>query len=66
MFSWSLRNHNNVAQSTAEVEYVAAEGCANQVIWLRMRLEDMGEKQLKSTEIFYFNKSAIAIAKNPI
>lgn len=60
MFSWSSRKQSNVAQSTAEAEYVAAAGYANQAIWLRRILEDMGEKQLGSTKVFCDNKSAIA------
>ncbi|KAF5477282.1 hypothetical protein F2P56_003932 [Juglans regia] len=66
MFFWSSRRQGNVAQSTAKTEYVATAGYTNQAIWLRRVLEDMGEKQLGSTQIFCDNKSAITIAKDPV
>ena len=66
VFSWGSKKQNSVAQSTAEAEYVATASAANQAIWLTRILEDMGEKQLKPVEICCDNKSAIAIAKNPI
>ncbi|XP_028181437.1 UDP-glycosyltransferase 1-like [Glycine soja] len=38
----------------------------SQAIWLRRILEDMGEKQDEPTKINCDNKSAIAMAKNPV
>ena len=38
----------------------------SQAIWLRRILEDVGEKQEKATRMFCDNKSAIAMAKNPV
>ncbi|XP_040956086.1 probable leucine-rich repeat receptor-like protein kinase At1g35710 [Gossypium hirsutum] len=55
-----------VAQSTAEVEYVAAANVVNQAIWLRKILADLNLQQREATEIYCNNKSAVAIAKNPI
>ncbi|KAL4341003.1 hypothetical protein GQ457_08G035090 [Hibiscus cannabinus] len=52
-----------VAQSTAEAEYIAA---ANQAIWLRNLLSDLGFKQESATVLLCDNKSAIAIAENPV
>ncbi|KAB1200325.1 Copia protein [Morella rubra] len=66
MFSWSSKKQGNVAQSTAKAEYVAAAGAANQAIWLKRILTDMGEIQQGPVEIFCDSKSAIAIAKNPV
>ncbi|XP_071700490.1 uncharacterized protein [Rutidosis leptorrhynchoides] len=66
VFSWTSKKQETVAQSPAEAEYVAAANSANQAIWLRRILEDMGEKQNEATQIFCDNKSAIAIAKNPV
>ena len=37
-----------------------------QAIWLRRIFEDIGEKQKKRTVLYCDNKSAIAIAKNPV
>ncbi|KAG8475459.1 hypothetical protein CXB51_032225 [Gossypium anomalum] len=66
MFCWSSKKQSIVAQSTAEAEYVAAAGVVNQAIWLRKILGDLNLYQKESTEIFCDNKSAVAIAKNPI
>ncbi|KAG8492727.1 hypothetical protein CXB51_010487 [Gossypium anomalum] len=43
-----------------------AAGAVNQAIWLRKILGDLNLYQKEATEIFCDNKSAIAIAKNPI
>ena len=66
VFSWGSKKQGSVAQSTAEAEYVAAANAVNQAIWLTRILEDMGAKQQLPVEIFCDNKSAIAMAKNPI
>ena len=66
VFSWGSKKQNSVAQSTAEAEYVAAAGAANQAIWLSKILEDMGAKQQLPVVIYCDNKSAIAMAKNPV
>ncbi|KAK5819945.1 hypothetical protein PVK06_024980 [Gossypium arboreum] len=66
MFCWSSRKQSMVAQSTAEAEYAAAANAVNQAIWLRKILADLNLYQRKATEIFYDNKSAVAIAKNPV
>src|ERR1044072_1270682 len=66
IFSWASKKQATVAQSTAEAEYVAAAEATSQAIWLRRILEDMGEKQDGSTTINCDNKSAIAMAKNPV
>ncbi|CAH9054752.1 unnamed protein product [Cuscuta europaea] len=66
IFSWGSKKQDSVALSSAEAEYVAAAGAACQAIWLKRILEDMGELQSSATQIFCDNKSAIAMAKNPI
>ena len=66
MFSWNSKKQEIVAQSTAEAEYVAAAAAANQAIWLRKILKDLGVQQKEATEIKCDSKSAIAIAENPV
>ncbi|XP_015163302.1 uncharacterized mitochondrial protein AtMg00810-like [Solanum tuberosum] len=44
-FSWSSRKQETTAQSTAEVEYIAAASAVNQAIWLR-KLADIFTKSL--------------------
>ncbi|KAL0359588.1 UNVERIFIED_CONTAM: hypothetical protein Sangu_0808200 [Sesamum angustifolium] len=63
IFSWASNKQANVAQSSAEAEYIAAAATSNQAIWLRRILEDIGEKQEEPTTIYCDNKSAIAITK---
>ena len=42
VFSWNSSKQEVVAQSSAEAEYIAAAGAANQAIWLRKILNDLG------------------------
>ncbi|KAG8483777.1 hypothetical protein CXB51_022617 [Gossypium anomalum] len=66
MFCWSSRKQSMVAQSAEEDEYVAAANAVNQAIWLRKILADLNLHQREATKIFCDNKSAVAIAKNPV
>ncbi|KAL4309595.1 hypothetical protein GQ457_01G033490 [Hibiscus cannabinus] len=63
---WSSKKQQVVAQSTAEAEYIVAAAAANQAIWLRNLLSDLGFKQESATILLCDNKSAIAIAENPV
>ena len=55
-----------VAQSTAKAEYISTATAANQAIWLGKILSDLEMDQTEATVIFCDNKSAIAVAKNPV
>ena len=55
-----------MAQSSAEAEYISAAAAANQAIWLKKLIKDLGQNQDGATVIWVDNKSAIAIAKNPV
>ncbi|XP_073311012.1 secreted RxLR effector protein 161-like [Primulina huaijiensis] len=66
IFSWCSRKQENVAQSTAEAEFIVAASAVNQAIWLRKILTDLNMEPKKSTEIFVDNQAAIAISKNPV
>ena len=48
-FTWNSKKQEVVAQSTAEAEYIAAAGAANQAIWLRKVLADLEMVQSKPT-----------------
>jgi hypothetical protein len=63
---WSSNKQQSVAQSSVEAEYVSATLTTSQAIWLRIILEDIGEKQEEAIHLHCDNKSAIAMAKNPI
>lgn len=64
--SWSSKKQSIVTLSTCESEYVAATSCACHAIWLRRLLEELHLPQDEATEIFVDNKSAQALAKNPV
>ncbi|CAL5325451.1 unnamed protein product [Camellia sinensis] len=66
VISWSSKKQQIVAQSSAEAEYISASLATTQAIWLRRFLDDFGEKQGEATPIMCDNKSAIAMAKNPV
>ena len=63
---WNSRKQEVVAQSTTEAEYISLAAAANQAIWLRKLLADLGQEQSSPTELYCDNKSAISIAQNPV
>ena len=63
---WNAKKQEVVAQSTVEAEYISMAAVANQAIWLNKVLADLGQIQNSSTELYCDNKSAIAIAQNPV
>ncbi|EOY07331.1 Cysteine-rich RLK (RECEPTOR-like protein kinase) 8 [Theobroma cacao] len=66
LFCWNIKKQDIVAQSFTKAEYKATAAAANQDIWLRKLLIDLGFKQEKATQINVDNQSAIAIARNPV
>ena len=63
--SWASKKQPIVSQSTAEVEYIAANAAACQAIWLRRILTDLNERQEDGTTIYCDNMiSSIALSKN--
>ncbi|KAF8380468.1 hypothetical protein HHK36_027954 [Tetracentron sinense] len=65
-FSWSSKKQLIVTLSTCEAEYVAASSGVCHAIWLRNMLKELQIMQEEPTKIYLDNKSAIAIANNPI
>ena len=47
-------------------EYISLATAANQGIWLKKLLVNLGQKQSSLIKLYYDNKSAIAIAQNPV
>ena len=63
---WNSRKQEVVAQSATETEYISLEATANQGIWLRKLLADLGQEQSSPTELYCDNKSTIVITQNPV
>jgi peroxiredoxin family protein len=55
-----------VTLSSYEAEYVAANSVVCHLIWLRNMLKHLGFSQEDPIEIYIDNRSAIALAKNPV
>ena len=49
VFSWNSKKQENVAQFTAEAEFVAAAATVNQDLWLKKILIDLNMEQNEST-----------------
>jgi hypothetical protein len=64
LISWFSGNQSVVAQSSAEAEYYAAVSAANEAIWLKQLLLDLGFSQ-QTIIINEDNQACIALTKNP-
>ena len=65
-FSWCSKKQELVAQSNAEVEFIAVIAAANQVIWLKKLMDDLHVHQEDNIEIFVDNQATLAISQNPV
>ena len=54
-----------MAQSSVEAKYISTTTAANQAIWLRKILSNVGQYQDEAIVIWIDNKSTITIMKNP-
>ncbi|KAL5816417.1 hypothetical protein ACOSQ3_024795 [Xanthoceras sorbifolium] len=66
VFTWSSKKQAIVTLSSCEAEYVAACSAVCHGIWIRNVLEYLGFPQVNPTEVYIDNRSAIALAKNPV
>lgn len=62
--SWISRKQATIALSTTEAEYVAAASAAQEAIWIRKVLLDLGYEQKFPTTIFEDNQGCIKLANN--
>ncbi|EGD72511.1 hypothetical protein PTSG_11605 [Salpingoeca rosetta] len=66
LVSWSSRLQPTVALSTAEAEYMAISAAAQDVVFLRQLLMDLGEPEAGATKMLTDNQAAIAIGNDHV
>jgi len=54
------------ALSSCEAEYIAASTAATQALWLSWLLAELLDRNVEVVELKMDNKSALALAKNPV
>jgi hypothetical protein len=64
LVSWFSKKQNSVALSTAKAEYVAADSCCAQLLWMRQTLKDY-IYTMNQVSLLCDNKGGIKIAYNP-
>ncbi|XP_050896978.1 secreted RxLR effector protein 161-like [Lathyrus oleraceus] len=65
LVSWACKKQACVALSIAKVEYIAADNCCAQILWLNQQLRDY-RLDLGCIPLRCDNTSAINITKNPV
>jgi hypothetical protein len=63
--SWQSKRQKSIALSSVEAEYMAARAAAQEAIWWRSFLRDLGHNVTQPTVLHTDNQGSIAIAKNP-
>jgi hypothetical protein len=66
LISWQSVKQHVVALSSCEAEYIAASTALTQALWLVRLLGDLLGRDTGVVELRVDNKSALALAKNPI
>ena len=66
--SWLSKKQSVVALSTAEAEYIALSSAAQEAIWLKRLIGELGMAMDKEKPVCLLedNQGAIALAKNPV
>jgi hypothetical protein len=62
LVAWLSKAQRSIAQSTSEAELIALTSCANEVIWWRILLQDLGHDQTGPTTIFEDNQATVSLA----
>ena len=66
MISWICRKQSLVAQSSTEVEYIAAAMASREAVWLRKLLVGLFGQAMNPTIIHCHNQSSIKLSVNPV
>jgi hypothetical protein len=65
LVSWSSKKQNSAALLTAEAEYISADSCCAQLLWMKATLNDFRIK-FKQVSLLCDNKSVVKLTNNPI
>ena len=65
VISWKSKKQDCVSLSTAEAEYVALSSAAQESVWLKKLITELGRPPSGPMTIYEDNQSAIAMCKNP-
>ena len=63
--SWRSKKQSVVALSSCEAEYISLCSAAQETVWLRNLLADVGFEQTQATTIREDNQGAMCLARNP-
>jgi hypothetical protein len=66
LVSWQSIKQKVVALSSCEAEYIATSTVATQALWLSRLLAELLGRYVEVVELKVDNKSALALAKNPV
>ncbi|GJT50150.1 hypothetical protein Tco_0976307, partial [Tanacetum coccineum] len=66
LISWQCKKQTIVANSTTEVEYVAAANCCRQVLWIQNQFDLFMALNFYGHQIYMITESYICIVKNPV
>lgn len=64
--SWRSHKQNSVSTSSTEAEYRAAYEGAQEAVWIRRLLANLGYPQSSSTNLLCDNQSSMALQRNPL
>jgi hypothetical protein len=65
LVSWSSKKQKTVALSSTEAEYMASTRAAQEAIWMKGLLKDLGETLDGAVTVMEDNQGSIALANNP-
>ena len=65
LVSWTSKKQNSVALSTAEAEYITADACCAQILYMKQTLLDYGVV-LEKVLLLCDNESVVKLANNPV